>query len=688
MANYFDNRLRRAWEFGPTLVHLSVAGLLLWTWPVGREPAWPLPPDLARQFGWAFAALGIWRAWEGWRIVSYRRRLRRLPRFSAAARYLPWSQQGLYLGRGFEWGQHHVQRLVEARDPKVRRLLEPGRLYRLARQFERTSERASEATHWLRWLRDGTQAQRWWNPVRPLPDVGGDGLLHGVGLEDEHPLWMNLKARQGHMLVLGTTGVGKTRLAELLVTQDIRRGDCVIVIDPKGDLDLLFRMWAEAVRADKLDKLHIVHLGFPEISERYNPTGRFNRITEVATRIANQLPGEGNSAAFREFAWRFVNTVSRALVALGGKPDYRAIPRYVTDVDPLLIDYFEHWLDRNAPADWRTTVTQAERDPEWAKRLPRQHQGRDRHAAALVWYYREHGYYDDVCEGLKGIFDHDKSHYDKLTGNLLPLMQKLTTGKVGQLLAPNYGDAADKRPILEWDKVIRGQEIVYVGLDALTDSEVADAVGATMLADLTSMAGHLYKHGAFGGLPTVSGNRQTPPIVNLHTDELSRIVGPEYVPLLNMARGAGFRVTSYTQSKKDLEAGLGSVAKAGQLLDNWNNIIAMRVRTEETAKLITDQLVSARVFTRIDESRETDNNDPSNPVDFQAQNATRVSEQPKAELLSPADLIRLPVGQAFAMIDGGRLYKVRLPMAERDPLEPKGLKDIGARLRERWGTAA
>jgi hypothetical protein len=27
----------------------------------------------------------------------------------------------------------------------------------------------------------------------------------------------------------------------------------------------------------------------------------------VATRISNQLPNEGNSAAFREFGWRFTN---------------------------------------------------------------------------------------------------------------------------------------------------------------------------------------------------------------------------------------------------------------------------------------------------------------------------------------------------------------------------------------------
>ena len=45
---------------------------------------------------------------------------------------------------------------------------------------------------------------------------------------------MDIGERVGHTLVLGTTRVGKTRLAEILITQDIRRGDVVIVFDPKG----------------------------------------------------------------------------------------------------------------------------------------------------------------------------------------------------------------------------------------------------------------------------------------------------------------------------------------------------------------------------------------------------------------------------------------------------------------------
>ena len=142
--------------------------------------------------------------------------------------------------------------------------------------------------------------------------------------------------------MLGTTRVGKTRLAELLIAQDIRRGEVVVVFDPKGDVDLLRRVFAEAERSGRAGEFFMFHLGHPEISARYNPVGSFSRITEVATRIAGQLPSEGQSAAFKEVVWRFVNVMARALVALGRKPDHQEVNRYASDVEPLLIDCPRH----------------------------------------------------------------------------------------------------------------------------------------------------------------------------------------------------------------------------------------------------------------------------------------------------------------------------------------------------------
>ena len=114
------------------------------------------------------------------------------------------------------------------------------------------------------------------------------------------------------------------------------------------------RTYGEAKKAGR--PCYLFHLGYPDISARYNPVGNFSRITEVAGRIADQLPSEGNSAAFKMFGWRFVNIVARALVALGERPDYPKISRHIMSIDSLFMRYARTWLTDNAPNGWEDGV--------------------------------------------------------------------------------------------------------------------------------------------------------------------------------------------------------------------------------------------------------------------------------------------------------------------------------------------
>ena len=88
----------------------------------------------------------------------------------------------------------------------------------------------------------------------------------------------------------------------------------------------------------------IFHLGFPAVSCRYNPIGNFTRVTEVANRISNQLPSSGDSAAFKDFGWQFINSMAMALVSMGEKPDYEKMKFYITKMDVLLEKYLNFWL--------------------------------------------------------------------------------------------------------------------------------------------------------------------------------------------------------------------------------------------------------------------------------------------------------------------------------------------------------
>ncbi len=597
-----------------------------------------LPGGLSTGCATLLGVFGLLRTAQALRVLRYRAHLMRLAPYRLPRALLPAHERKVFLGRGFRWSQKHTQRLRDTLHPEVQRYLRPGPLTRLI--------------HGRAWAQASLAAP------------GGSAALHGVEPR-EQAVWMDRAERAGHTLVLGTTRVGKTRLAELLIAQDIARGDTVIVFDPKGDAGLLQRVYAEAARAGRRKDFFLFHLGFPEHSVRYNAIGNFSRITEVATRIANQLPNEGNSAAFREFAWRFVNIIARALVALGQTPNYRRVHRYINDIEPLFIEYAEVHLQRTAAPGWRSRITEiAENIKE--RNLPGALRGRSAKAIALMRFLPGHVQFDPVLDGLISAFKYDRTYFDKIVSSVGPLMEKLTTGPIADLISP--GEAlGDARPIFEWLDVIRRRGIVYVGLDALSDTTVASAVGNSMFADLVSVAGHIYKHGTGGAHPSVS----------IHADEFNELIGDEFVPLLNKAGGAGFQVTAYTQTWSDVEARIGNRAKAGQVAGNFNTLIMLRVKELATARMLTDQLPEVEVHTLMSVSGVNDSAEPASGIDFRSRNEDRISVF-KVPMLSPADLIALPKGQAFALLEGGQLWKLRMPLTEADPGHdlPPELADI------------
>jgi hypothetical protein len=190
------------------------------------------------------------------------------------SRDVPVSQQRLFVGRGFRWEQRHTHRLMQTYRPEFRRYVEPTAIYRAARRLEERLEFAPFPVSTLARAGLGQPAQPGAAAAagRRLP------RLHGIE-PHEVDVTLPLGERVGHTLVLGTTRVGKTRLAELFITQDIRRKvrgehEVVIVFDPKGDADLLKRMYVEAKRAGREGEFYVFHLGWPDISARYNAVGR------------------------------------------------------------------------------------------------------------------------------------------------------------------------------------------------------------------------------------------------------------------------------------------------------------------------------------------------------------------------------------------------------------------------------
>ena len=698
--------LRDIYEFIPAKAYLVAALLLV----LASEFAFAIP-----VVAFTLAGLFLLRAAvlfrRGWRVRRYQRNLTRLPLYRMRAKDLPVSDKVQFLGMGFEWTAKHTQRAYDLTLVGNLRYLELPKSYQRVRRLEIKLERSRR----FRWLTAFTSAARhdpkplylgflWFkiaawrlNPWEPAPPLEGHAWIHAVGLyEPEQPLLQDLGNRVGHALVLGTTRVGKTRLAEVIICADIMRGDVVIVIDPKGDADLLLTIYTAALLAGRADKFHFFHLGYPELSAQYNPVGSFGRITEVATRIASQMPGEGQSAAFKEFVWGYVNQIAKGLVGIGKTPSYPLIKQYSQRLEPLYIELVDKLLGEKVP-NYQNEVKRY-LDALKQDKAGREAAGifddlsqikRDRDAIARYLLFKHNAdkvalseLERDTAQSLTKAFITDQQYLSKLVASLDPFLEKMTTGAVAKLIAPDFLDP--QKDVFDWAGIIQSGGIVYVGLDALSDQEVARTVGSSMLADLTSQYGRIYKEGRSQGLPDIPGAHRDRPI-RVHIDEANEPADKNLIPSLNKAGGAGVSVTAYTQTSSDLEARLGNKAFAAQMLGNFNTVISFRVQDDATARVFTEKQRMVTVNSLMTFSGSADSSDIGSRVDFTSSTQSRVAEK-QVPMISVTDLTQLPKGQFFAIYNGNKLYKGRVPLLvrDRDDRIPEDIRQVAEKMRQSY----
>jgi conjugal transfer pilus assembly protein TraD len=168
--------------------------------------------------------------------------------------------------------------------------------------------------------------------------------------------------------------------------------------------------------------------------------------------------------------------------------------------------------------------------------------------ATIEWYRTKWSNGPKGSEGIDGLLslvEHNRMHFSKMIASLIPVLNMLTSGELGDLLSPNEEDSSDRRPILDTSTIISGKHVLYVGLDSLSDSIVSSAIGSIVLADFASVAGMIYNSGIKPGR------------ISMFVDEAAEVVNLPFIQILNKGRGAGFQVVMATQTLPDIVARLG-----------------------------------------------------------------------------------------------------------------------------------
>ena len=655
--NPVENLLREATE-GYTALTCGALSILVLTKPY----LFLLTPFMAKNLSICLLIFGSLRGFSAYKIIRYQKRLMAMPYYGLTTRDVPASKADLFLGRGFLWTSKHTQRLHQIKQVKNLEYITTSKTYQAARNYAKKHPGTS--------LTRLLNSKHKLNPFKELPPVKGKPYLHGLGDKDK-PVYLDQDVRVGHTFVLGTTRVGKTRLASILINQDIRNGDAVIVVDPKGDLDLVRDMYSACLASNRLDDFKIVHLGFPEVSASYNPLKNFDQITEVATRITDAINADGEGQQFADFAWKYVNVVVNALHALGEPITYKEIAFYITRLEQLLMRYCDKVLVAS-DANYGSGVAEiiADNDARVDKYgNPYPPMERSKAVLKYVKSYVSNIIQQGDIKAFQGnllieLFDAaslDKQYYDKITASVGPVLAKINSSNASDIFSTKRTDAD-----IELMDIIKNKKVLYIGLDSLSNATVATDVGKAFLSDLVSTAGKIYKE------PNAKYT------LNLHCDELSEIIQESFVKILNKAGGAGFQVTAYAQTKQDLEVALGSRAMAEMTEGNLNTLIMLRVKNTDTARVLTDMLPAVDVVSHTQVSMVNDTPHGEDNVYFNTTNEDRV-QMTSIPMLEPSDVASLPKGQAFVFANGGELYKIRIPLPINDGLAPD---DVVSAMRE------
>lgn len=537
--------------------------------------------------------------------------------FEELARTMKGHTNDLWLGYGFRWWPEHSQKLYELMKLDWTKLQLPSWLTHLLLKNPALSDEAA-----------------------------GLPIIHGVSTYDES-LFRPLKNFEGGLCLCGTTQAGKGVYLSHLVAQAIARGDVVIVIDPKHSSRLKDNI-LHACRASGRDDPLTFHPAFPDTGVRLDPMHSFTNATEIASRIRQAFPPNMDES-FANFAWMAVNAIAQGLIALEIRPTLPLIAKYVKlGIYDILEPLLEKHAREYASNDWQKHYLDLKEKagkppaPNVSERL-----------MVLVALYEtdlHHIAPDPAIDGLIEVFRHNREHYSKITASLLPILSMLTTGKLADSLSPTLTDMHDTRPVMNLEKVINGEHVLYIGLDSMPNPTVASTLAGIWLADLANIAGRRYNL----GLSALNSRR-----ISLFVDEVSNVINVPLIEILNKGAESGIATTCAMQTIADLAHRMGSLEAAHVVLGNLNNLIALRTKDQMTQNFVVETLGTTYIA---NQSLSINNRAPDHLSPDYHSGLTRQMNSELEPIFPPEFLGKLPNCEAIVQVSAGYIYKTRCPI--------------------------
>lgn len=379
----------------------------------------------------------------------------------------------------------------------------------------------------------------------------GKSLDKGKGNE-RGPLTVANSHRAAHMAVFGTSGSGKTRLAENLIEQDIRAGRSVVLIDPKVDQEIASKIVQVALACGREDDLMFINTVFPEHSALIDPMAFYFIQEELVEHCIAGIK-EGKEPFYRNVGKEVVSAVITALSiihkAQQDTSDANVAP---TKLKVNLQDIKE----RMSRADLED--------------LKQQLSGITTQEA------------QDAENDLHRIIATGEEYYSKVASSLRCALMDLTTGNIGKIIGRADENRFLKR--LEENKPV----ILVCQLGSQIVHDAAFTLGKVVLSMIQSFIGRVYS----------SNRKKVTPALCLHIDEAPSVLNPSIEVMFAQARGADCWITIYAQSYNQFVDKLGGDC-AKSILSNANTKVYMRSPDSETAKYVAEHFGSVKKLSAV-----------------------------------------------------------------------------------------
>jgi conjugal transfer pilus assembly protein TraD len=478
------------------------------------------------------------------------------------------------------------------------------------------------------------------------------GLYLGIGYDLESqvsseslspiPLYVPWKTLHSHMGFKGTTRVGKTQNMLSHIKQLIKRGDDVVVIDPKGgeNQEVVSAICEFAYKSSRFEEILYFSPAFPKISQKVNILyGRSN--LEISSMVIDAIAEPDIESFYLEISTRIILAITTAFEYLQKETDpdgeitryleakerakYFSDAAYISSYSKSQCLQLEELSQKSFN---RTLITFKELEHYCS------YSGLEKllHTVETIYQNRKsqsgsQELYLDAKRVLNSSLKSDTRHFSKVSDTLANRLIQLSTGEIGQMLC-----GTRINPLV--DRLVnRGAGVITIVQPfPMKFKRASYMFNRALLSMFNSILGEV---GATGEM--------LPRRVNLFIDEAGTIVYPGIESFFNRAGGLGVSCFVYTQSDEDYKEALGETL-SNVVLDNVNTKGIMRQNLYQSALNCANDIGMNYSYKTIA------------MISAGGEDGRYTSDIKDEYICTPSDIQALPVGEGIVISDGKKYY--------------------------------